>query len=279
MTETSQHSTAVDGNGVRPTTPVGTTLAAGSHSKDPLTVGLHGHPFATNMARVAVAETVGTFMLVLTIVSTVIGATLAKPVAGVPYGSLAVPLAGGIVLAIAVASLGHVSGAHLNPAVTLGLAVNRRFPWRFVPAYVGAQFVGAVGAALVAWGIYGDQARSVAHLGATYPAPGVSAGSVFAVEAVVTFMLVLVVISVATDNRVPPGVAAMAIGAALAAAIFISGPISGAGVNPARTIGPMLAAGKFTDLWIYLVAPLIGGIIAATFYDRFLRDGKTPTPA
>jgi glycerol uptake facilitator-like aquaporin len=91
-------------------------------------------------------------------------------------------------------------------------------------------------------------------------------------------MLVLVVMSVATDNRVPPGVAAMAIGAALAAAILISGPISGGGVNPARAIGPMLAAGKFSDWWVYVVAPLVGGIVAATLYDRFLRDGRTPTP-
>jgi MIP family channel proteins len=240
-------------------------------------VGLHGHPLAANMARVALAEAVGTFMLVLTIVSTAIGATLSKPVAGAPYGSLAVPLAGGIVLAIAVASLGHVSGAHLNPAVTIGLAVNRRFPWRFVPAYVAAQFAGAVAAALVAWGFYGNQARSVANLGATYPATGVSVGSAFAVEAVVTFMLVLVVISVATDSRAQTGAAAMAIGAALAAAILISGPISGAGVNPARAIGPMIAAGNLTDWWLYLVAPLVGGIAATTVYDRFLRAGRTPT--
>lgn len=250
--------------------------APGSHGTSRTMVGLHGHPMAANMARVSVAEAVGTFMLVLAIVSTAIGATLAMPVAGAPYGSLAVPLAGGIVLAIAVASLGHVSGAHFNPAVTLGLAVTRQFPWRYVPAYIAAQFVGAVGAALVAWGFYGSEARSVAHLGATYPTAGTSVGSAFAAEAVVTFMLVLVVISVATDSRVPSGVAAMAIGAALAAAIFISGPISGAGVNPARAIGPMIAAGKFTDWWVYLVAPLLGGIAAATVYDRFLRSGSTP---
>ncbi|MCW2767474.1 MAG: family channel protein [Nocardioides sp.] len=255
---------------------VGTVMGSRTRSRTS-TTGLHGHPLAANMARVAVAEVVGTFMLVLTIVGTAIGATLAKPVAGAPYGSLAVPLAGGIVLAIVVAGLGHVSGAHFNPAVTLGLAVNRRFPWRFVPAYIAAQFVGAVIAALAAWGLYGGQARSVAHLGATYPAPGVSVGSAFAAEAVVTFMLVLVVISVATDNRAPAGVAAMAIGAALAAAILISGPLTGAGVNPARAIGPMIVAGKFTDWWVYLVAPLVGGIAAATVYERVLRPGSTPT--
>jgi len=275
MTSTDHRATSF-GNGER-----GTTNAVGTEPGSPdanrSLVGLHGHPLAANMARVAVAEMVGTFMLVLALVSTVIGATLAEPVAGATYGSLAIPLAGGIVLASAVASLGHVSGAHFNPAVTLGLAVNRRFPWRFVPAYLTAQFAGAVGAALVAWGFYGGQARSVAHLGATYPAAGMSVASVFAVEAVVTFMLVLVVVSVATDSRVPSGVAAVPIGAALAAAILISGPISGAGVNPARAIGPMIVAGNFTDWWVYLVAPLIGGIAAVTVYDRILRAGQTPT--
>jgi MIP family channel proteins len=253
------------------------TATAPTGGRERQTVGLHGHPLAANMARVSAAEALGTFMLGLTIVSTAIGATLARPVAGAPYGSLAVPLAGGIVLAIGVASLGHVSGAHFNPAVTIGLAANGRFPWRFVPAYLVAQLVGAVAAALLAWGFYGSQARSVAHLGATYPAPGASVASVLAVEAVVTFMLVLVVVSVATDNRVPAGVAAMAIGAALAAAILVSGPVSGAGVNPARSIGPMIAAGKFTDWWAYVVAPLVGGIAAVTVYDRVLRSGRTPT--
>ena len=128
------------------------------------------------MTTVAVAEAIGTFILVLTIVSTVVAAALARPLAALPYGSLAVPLAGGIALAIAVASLGHVSGAHLNPAVTLGLAVNRRFPWKYVPVYVGAQFAGAVGAALVVWGMFGEpgpygcEARS--HLPASASASG-----------------------------------------------------------------------------------------------------------
>jgi glycerol uptake facilitator-like aquaporin len=124
--------------------------------------------------------------------------------------------------------------------------------------------------------LYGDQARSIAHLGAQAPAAGVSAGRVLAAEAVVTFVLVLVVVAVATDTRVPRGIAAMAIGAALAVAIVISGPVSGAGVNPARAIGPMLLAGQFTDWWAYLTAPLAGGVAAVALYDRVLRAGSTP---
>ena len=185
-------------------------------------------------------------------------------------------MAGGLALALGVASIGHISGAHLNPAVTLGLAASRRFPWAYVPGYVLAQFAGATAAAAVTWGLYGDQARSIAHLGATAPAAGVSAGRVAAAEAIVTFVLVLVVVAVATDTRVPRGIAAMAIGAALAVAIEISGPVSGAGVNPARAIGPMILAGQFPDWWAYLAAPLAGGAIAVALYDRLLRAGSTP---
>ena len=237
-------------------------------------VFLHGHQLERNLAWAVTAEAAGTFILVLAITIAAVAAALSRPVAGAPYGSLAVPVAGGLALAIAVAGLGHISGAHLNPAVTLGLAVSRRFPWACAPGYVLAQFAGAITAAAVTWGLYGNQARSIAVLGA--PAAGVPVGRVLAAEAVVTFVLVLVVVAVATDSRVPRGIAATAIGAALAVAIMISGPVSGAGVNPARAIGPMILAGQFTDWWAYLAAPLAGGVAAVALYDRFLRAGHTP---
>jgi MIP family channel proteins len=239
-------------------------------------VFLHGHQLDRNLARAVTAEAAGTFILVLAITSAAVAAALSRPVAGAPYGSLAVPVAGGLALATAVAGLGPISGAHLNPAVTLGLAVSRRFPWACAPGYVIAQFAGAITAAAVTWGLYGNQARSIAHLGAPAPAAGVPAGRVLAAEAVVTFVLVLVVVAVATDSRVPHGIAAVAIGAALAVAIVISGPVSGAGVNPARAIGPMILAGQFPDWWAYLAAPLAGGAAAVALYDRFLRAGHTP---
>src|SRR5580704_11177451 len=220
-------------------------------------VFLHGHQLERNAARAAAAETAGTFVLVLAITSAAVAAALSRPVAGAPYGSLAVPVAGGLGLAIAVASLGHISGAHLNPAVTLGLAVSRRFPWTYAPGYVIAQLAGAIAAAAVTWGLYGGQARAVARLGAPVPAAGVSAERVLAV------------LAVATDTRVPRGIAAVAIGAALAVAIVISGPVSGAGVNPARAIGPMILAGQFSDWWAYLTAPLAGRVAAVALYDRF----------
>jgi aquaporin Z/aquaporin NIP len=244
--------------------------------RDPNSTGLHGHPLRANILRATAAEAIGSFMLVLTIVSVVVAASLVKPVVGAPYGSLTVAVAGGLALAVSVASLGHISGAHLNPAVTVGLVLNRRFPWTYAPAYVLAQFGGAIAAALAAWALFGHRAKTVARLGAPCPAAGVGIGRTFAAEGIVTFLLVLVVISVATDSRVSPGIAAMAIGSALAASILISGPITGAGVNPARAIGPMIPVGKFTDWWVYLTAPLVGGTVAATLYERLLRSGWAP---
>jgi MIP family channel proteins len=244
-------------------------------SSDPVVL-LHGHQLERNLARAVTAEAVGTFVLVLAITSAAVAAALSRAVAGAPYGSLAVPVAGGLALATGVAGVGHISGAHLNPAVTLALAINRRFPWGYAPGYVIAQVAGAIAAAAVTWGLYGNQARAVAGLGATAPAAGVSAGRVLAAEAVGTFALVLVVVAVATDTRVPRGIAALAIGAALAVAIVISGPVSGAGVNPARAIGPMIVAGQFSDWWAYLAAPVAGGVAAVALYDRFLRAGSAP---
>jgi glycerol uptake facilitator-like aquaporin len=164
------------------------------------------------MARVALAEAVGTYVLVLSIICVVVATTLSKPIAGSPFGSLAVPLAGGAALGIMVATFGPLSGAHLNPAVTLGLAVNRRFPWSYVPAYILAQLVGAIGAALSVWWFYGNKARSVAQLGAPVPVHGVGVWRVCGIEAVVTFVLLLVIVTVASDRRVNASVAAWSIG-------------------------------------------------------------------
>jgi MIP family channel proteins len=176
------------------------------------------------------------------------------------------------------ATLGHVSGCHLNPAVTLSLAVTRKFPWRAVPSYVVAQLLGGVLGSLAAWGVYAGSGRDVVALSATVPAAGVGTGQAFFVEAVVTFVLVLVVISVATDDRVPGGLAPVAVGAALATAIFIAGPVTGGAVNPARAFGPAVVSGTTTSLWLYLVAPVVGGLVAAVLYDRLLKPTAPPVP-
>lgn len=224
------------------------------------------------------AELAGTFLLVFAITGTATAAGLGHPIAGSALGSLAVALVNGLALAALVAALGHVSGAHFNPAVTIGLAVIRRFPWRHVPAYVVAQIAGGVVAGLATWAVEGGPARTVAHLGANAPAAGVGDGRALVTEILITFVLVFVVTAVATDPRVPAGVAPVAIGFALSAAVFIGGPITGAAVNPARALGPMIAAGEFTGWWVFLVGPIVGGVLAALAYDRFVRRGSAPTP-
>jgi MIP family channel proteins len=239
--------------------------------------GLHGHPLDGNMVRASAAEAVGTFFLIVVIISAAIAATLAQPIAAAPYGSMALPLAAGMVLAALVACLGPISGAHFNPAVTIGLAVNRLFPWRYVPAYVAAQMAGAITAGLAAWGSYGERARSMAGLGGTYPARGIGAWQVFGIETVITMLLVLVITAVAADPKAPVGVAAAAIGFALAAVVFACGPLTGASVNPARSLGPMIIAGRFPDWLCYVLGPLVGACAAVALYERVFRPANPPT--
>jgi len=228
------------------------------------------------MVAAAVAETVGTFVLIYGGTAVAVAALLARPVAGPGYDSLATPLAFGLALLIVVSAIGHVSGGHVNPAVTLGLAVTGRFPWRYVPAYLVAQVVGALLGALATWATFGNPGRDDANLAATVPAANVGTGQALLVEALVTFILVIVVVSVATDDRVPASLAPIAVGAALAVGVFIAGPVTGGAVNPARALGPALVAGQFSGLWIYIVGPLVGGILAALVYDRFLAKAQAP---
>jgi MIP family channel proteins len=241
--------------------------------------GLYGSSTTQNVPRVALAELVGTYFLVLAGTSVAVAAVLGRPIAGGPVDSLAVALTFGLALVALVNALGHVSGAHLNPAVTLGLAVTGKFPWKYVPAYLVAQVVGAVLASLTVWATFGDAARDQAHLAATLPASDVGQVTVFAIEAIVTFFLVLTIVSVATDPRVQQSVAGLSVGFTLAVCVLIAGPLSGGAVNPARALGPMIVSGQFDGVWAYVLGPLLGGVLAAVFYDRFLAKGQEPSVA
>jgi MIP family channel proteins len=238
--------------------------------------GLFGSSIGTNMLAAATAEIIGTFVLVYGGTAVAVAALLDRPVAGPSYNSVATPLAFGLALLVVVASIGHVSGGHVNPAVSLGLAATGRFPWRYVPAYLLAQLTGALLGALATWATFGTAARAEAHLAATSPAPGVGAVQGLLVEALITFFLVFVVVSVATDDRVPASLAPVAVGAALAVAVFIGGPVTGGAVNPVRALGPALIAGQLPNIWIYIVGPLLGGVAAAFVYDRFLAKAQAP---
>ena len=250
---------------------------AGGRSDSGPGTGLYGSQIGSNVAPAAVAELIGTFILVYTGTAVVVAAVLDRPITGLAYDSLAIPLAFGLVLVALVAALGHVSGAHLNPAITLGLAVTRKFPWNFVPAYIGAQLLGAILAAIATWITFGAEARNQVGLASPAPGPGTGFLQAILVEIFITFILVFVVISVATDDRAPAGVAPIAVGFALAAAIFIGGPATGAAVNPARALGPIIVAWNNWDVaLIYIIGPIIGGILAAVLYDRFVSRADAP---
>ncbi len=172
---------------------------------------------------------------------------------------------GGIIL-VAVYALGHISGAHLNPAVTFGFWVARRFPGREVAPYVAAQIAGATAGAFAVRGAVGP----FAVLAATRPAIPVLPA--LGVEIVLSFFLMLVVMAVATDARVSGEVAGLAVGFIVMVDALMGGPLTGASMNPARSFGPALATGQWESHWIYWIGPLIGMAIAVLIYD-YLRHG------
>src|SRR5215218_220606 len=239
--------------------------------------GLYGSQIdASHLLGAAIAEIVGTFILLFGGTAVAVGAILSLPTAGAPYDSLAIALAFGLALAAVVAAIGHVSGAHVNPAVTLGMAATGKFPWNYTPVYIGAQLVGAILGALATWLTFGGPAKSEANLAATYPAQGVGDLQAFVVEILITFILVFVVMAVATDDRAPAAIAPIAVGFALAVGVFIAGPVTGGAVNPVRALGPMLVAGDLTSAWLYVLGPIIGGVLAALLYQRFLAQTEAP---
>ncbi|MHB9035105.1 MAG: MIP/aquaporin family protein [Armatimonadota bacterium] len=238
----------------------------------------NNHSNADNMMRASVAEFVGTFILVFAGTSVATAAILGRPVAGIPLDSLAVGLTFGLVLVALVSALGHISGAHFNPAVTLGLFSIGRFPGKYVVSYIIAQIAGATAASAAVWATFGDAARSKAFLAATYPTVTASELQAFLMEVIITFILLFTIVSISTDERANMTTASLAIGFALGVAVLIGGPVSGGSVSPARTLGPMIMSGNFTSVWVYLVGPLVGAIVAALMYHYFIFAANPPAP-
>jgi len=206
------------------------------------------------------AEFIGTYALV----TAGCGAIMVDAQTGA-LTHLGVALAFGLVITVMIAATGHISGAHFNPAVTIAFAVTRHFPWREVVWYAGAQVLGALGGALTLRLLFGE----VAALAATTPAG--SAAQSFGLEVLLSASLMFVIIAVATDTKAVGAPAALAIGFTVAVDALWGGPISGASMNPARSFGPALIAGIWTDQWIYWIAPIIGAIGGGVAYQA-IRD-------
>jgi aquaporin NIP len=171
-----------------------------------------------------------------------------------------------------VSATGHLSGAHLNPAVTLAFVLTRHFPSRDAGAYMLAQTLGAVTAALVLLALWPD---APADLGATRP--GVGAWSALLYEALLSAALTFVIVAVATDTRAVGSAAALAIGGTVTLDALFGGPVTGASMNPARSLGPALVAGELADLWVYLIGPPVGAVLGALAYQ--LVRGEQVEPA
>jgi MIP family channel proteins len=215
--------------------------------------------------REELAETVGTFTLVF--IGAGAGALAAAGNSG--GGLVGVALAHALALVVIVFAWGSISGAHVNPAVTFGLALAGRFSWLRAARYWVAQLLGAALAGYLLLFLIGPQG----NLGMTLPAPSVSVVQAIVIEAVLTFFLVTAVFGSAVAGR-NGNAAALAIGLVLGMDILMGGPLTGGSMNPARSFGPALAMGDFTGLYIYFVGPLLGGGLAALFYDRVYLRGR-----
>ncbi|HJO05708.1 MAG TPA: aquaporin [Acidobacteriota bacterium] len=217
-----------------------------------------GHELAIS----TVAEGFGTFVL------TFMGAAAVctDSYSGGQVGVTGIALAHGLTLAAIVSALGHVSGAHVNPAVTLGALLVRAIDPPRALAHIGAQLAGAVVAGLMLAATFGADVWDPVHLGAPALGPGVEAGTGVFVEMILTLVLVFVILQMAADPRAPRHVHGLVIGATLAAAVLVGGPLTGAALNPARAFGPALAAGFWSAHYVYWVGPLLGGVLAAVLY-------------
>ncbi|NMB86652.1 MAG: putative aquaporin AqpM [Methanosaeta sp. PtaB.Bin018] len=234
----------------------------------------------------SIAEVVGTFMLVyfgagsaaITLMISK-GSSPPNPF-NIGIGSLgglgdwfAIGMAFAIAIAASIYTLGRISGAHLNPAVTIALWATKRFPTRDVVPYILAQLVGASLASFLFAASVGMDAVTVGGLGATAPFPGIGYWQAVLAEAIGTFLLMLTIMGIAVDERAPPGFAGLIIGLVVGGIITTTGNIAGSSLNPARTFGPYLGdyvlAGN--SLWqffpIYIIGPIAGAVIAAFLYD------------
>ena len=219
------------------------------------------------LSRRATAEAFAAFALVFA----GCGAVVANARYDGALGVVGVAFVFGLVIMGMVYATGHLSGAHINPAVTVAFTLTRHFPARDAAAYVSAQLAGAALGALLLLAIWPDQP---ANLGATLPAVGT--GSALAYEAVMTAFLMFVIMAVATDTRAVGAAAAIAIGGTVGLDALFGGPVTGASMNPARSFGPALASGTWTDVWIYFAAPLAGAILGALTYQAVRSDGQRP---
>jgi MIP family channel proteins len=238
--------------------------------------------------RRGVAEFVGTFALIFVGAGSIL--TIAKALAPAltsaqaldVYSGLTlvgVALAHGLAIAVMASAVGHISGAHFNPAVTLGFLVTRRIAPSLALTYWIMQFAGAAAAAALLRWLYPETARRLTNLGAPGLSSGVTVWQGVVIEIVLTFFLVWVIFATAAD---PGGsfksIAGLAIGLTVAMGVLMGGPLTGAALNPARAFGPELLSRHWSDAWVWYVGPFVGGALAALAYDYLYLRPPRPLP-
>jgi aquaporin NIP len=227
-------------------------------------------PHRPTLARRAAAEALATFALVFA----GCGAVVANARYDSALGAVGVSLVFGLVIMVMVYATGHLSGAHINPAVTLAFTLTRHFPARDAAAYICAQLAGATAGAVVLLAVWPDKP---AKLGATQPTVG--AGSALVYELVLTAFLMFVIMAVATDTRAVGAAAAIAIGGTVGLDALFGGPVTGASMNPARSFAPALMAGEWRSFWVYVVGPVAGAGLGALAYQAVRGDGPSAASA
>jgi MIP family channel proteins len=229
-----------------------------------------------DLLRRSLAEFVGTFALVFVGAGSIAAAGLTGDVSP---SLLAIAFAHGLVIVCMVSAVGHISGGHFNPAVTLGFFVTRRLATSLTIAYIVVQLAGAVSAALlIRWIFPGDSAAS-ANYGAPAIDPGLGTAEALVVEAILTFFLVWVYFATAADVRGTfKAIAGIGIGFVVVFDILVGGPLTGGMMNPARAFGPQLVDGSWDDFWVWYAGPILGGAIAALVYELVYLRTVEPTP-
>ena len=200
------------------------------------------------------SEVMGTFLLLLVAA----GAGMMNAAFGDPISRTAAVVAPGLMVMAMILFMGRVSGAHFNPAVSVAFALRGDFPWRRVPGYIVAQLVGAVLAVLLLQAVIGESASN----GATYPAQSTTHIAAFLMEVVLTFGLVSVILGTASGAQNVGIIGALGVGGYIALAGLWASPLSGASMNPTRSLAPDLVSGDFTAYWVYLAGPLLGAALA-----------------
>ncbi|XP_062030268.1 aquaporin NIP2-1-like [Rosa rugosa] len=212
-----------------------------------------------------VAEMIATFLLVfVTCGSAALSASDERKVS-----KLGASMTGGLIVTVMIYAVGHISGAHMNPAVTIAFAAFRHFPWKQVPIYAVAQLTGSISASFTLSLLL----HPIKHVGTTSPSG--SELQALVTEIIVTFSMMFITSAVATDTKAIGELAGIAVGSAVCITSIFAGPISGGSMNPARTIGPALASAYYNGIWIYMVGPVIGTLLGAWAYSFIRVSDKT----